>query len=264
MTAIVFLFALILGHAAAVIELSCSDNATCIDNLAREVVKNLKQQKSVKVFDSLTIEPLGRRQARSNEGPLTKFLKNHAFSYDWGDFTFRVSKPEDRSDVLDLELFEVRSAKDVSDINSKKSTSKNVEEKEIEKTPKGINRRKRRVKKKVLQAVLPMLFGMKSTAVVLFLLAVVTVLTLKAFVASKLALAVTVGMAVKKLYESYASGHPETSNVLWNLARYFRFLFGIPEIPPLSSPSMAIPMYTMYGPEMYPPMPNMAMLPAET
>ncbi|XP_053619788.1 uncharacterized protein LOC128680575 isoform X1 [Plodia interpunctella] len=247
MTAIVFLFALILGHAAAVIELSCSDNATCIDNLAREVVKNLKQQKSVKVFDSLTIEPLGRRQARSNEGPLTKFLKNHAFSYDWGDFTFRVSKPEDRSDVLDLELFEVRSAKDVSDINSKKSTSKNVEEKEIEKTPKGINRRKRRVKKKVLQAVLPMLFGMKSTAVVLFLLAVVTVLTLKAFVASKLALAVTVGMAVKKLYESYASGVGLTNPYLYS--QY-----------PIDFPSAASNAYSVSGvnpqfgsPEMFSP-----------
>ncbi|XP_013185011.1 uncharacterized protein LOC106130661 [Amyelois transitella] len=203
MTAIVLLFALVLGHAAAVIELSCSDNATCIDNLAREVVKNLKQQKAVRVFDSLTIEPLGRRQARSNDGPLTRFLKNHAFSYDWGDLTFRVSKPEDRNDVLDLELFEDRSAKDVSDINSKKSTSKNVEEIE-DKTPKGIN--SKRVKKKVLQAVLPMLFGMKSTAVVLFVAAVVTVLTLKAFVASKVALLVTVGMALKKLYESYTSG----------------------------------------------------------
>ncbi|CAH2246648.1 jg25091 [Pararge aegeria aegeria] len=37
---------------------------------------------------------------------------------------------------------------------------------------------------------------------------------------------------------------PETSNVLWNLARYFRFLFGIPESP-LSAPSMTMPMYAL-------------------
>lgn len=54
---------------------------------------------------------------------------------------------------------------------------------------------------------------------------------------------------------------PGTSNVLWNLARYFRIIFGLPEIPPLSnSASMSMPMYAMpqmYGPTM--PMPTMAM-----
>lgn len=57
-----------------------------------------------------------------------------------------------------------------------------------------------------MQAVIPMLFGMKSAGAVIFAMAVVTVLTMKAFVASKLALMVTAGMAVKKLYESYSLG----------------------------------------------------------
>jgi hypothetical protein len=73
----------------------------------------------------------------------------------------------------------------------------------------------RRQKKKVLMAVIPLLFGMKSAAVVIFAMAIVTVLTLKAFVASKAALLVTVGMAVKKLYENYSSGW-----VLLNLDTY--------------------------------------------
>ncbi|CAH0683949.1 unnamed protein product [Chilo suppressalis] len=55
-------------------------------------------------------------------------------------------------------------------------------------------------------AVIPLLFGMKSAAVVIFAMAIVTVLTLKAYIASKVALLVTVGMAAKKLYESYSSG----------------------------------------------------------
>lgn len=50
------------------------------------------------------------------------------------------------------------------------------------------------------------MFGMKSAGTVIFAMAVVTALTLKAFVASKLALVVTVGMALKRLYESYYSG----------------------------------------------------------
>lgn len=51
-----------------------------------------------------------------------------------------------------------------------------------------------------------MMFGMKSAGTVIFALVMVTALTLKAFVASKLALAVTVGMAVKRLYETYGQG----------------------------------------------------------
>ncbi|XP_031764117.1 uncharacterized protein LOC113514509 [Galleria mellonella] len=202
MTALLLLIALMLGHATAVVELSCSDNATCIENMTREMFRNLRQQRSVKLFDVFTIEPLGTRQARSNESPLSRFLSNHAFSFDWADFTFRVAKPQDRSDVLDLEVFEGRSAKDVSDPNPKKSSSK-VEE-EID--DKGHKLGLRRHKKKVLQAIIPLLFGMKSAGAVIFALAIVTVLTLKAFVASKLALVVTVGMAVKKLYESYGNG----------------------------------------------------------
>lgn len=64
----------------------------------------------------------------------------------------------------------------------------------------------RRHRKKVLQALIPMFFGMKSAAIVIFAMTVVTVLTLKAFVASKMALIVTVGMALKRLYENYGTG----------------------------------------------------------
>lgn len=60
--------------------------------------------------------------------------------------------------------------------------------------------------KKVLQALIPMVFGMKSAGTVIFAMAVVTALTIKAFLASKLALLVTVGMALKRLYESYGTG----------------------------------------------------------
>lgn len=65
---------------------------------------------------------------------------------------------------------------------------------------------RKRPKKKVLQAVIPLLFGMKSTGAILFAMALVTAITMKAFFASKLALLVTIGMAMKKLYESYSNG----------------------------------------------------------
>lgn len=57
-----------------------------------------------------------------------------------------------------------------------------------------------------MQALLPMMFGMKSAGAVIFAMTLVTVLTIKAFIASKLALFVTVGMALKRLYESYYNG----------------------------------------------------------
>ncbi|KAH9644676.1 hypothetical protein HF086_011845 [Spodoptera exigua] len=57
-----------------------------------------------------------------------------------------------------------------------------------------------------MQVIIPLLFGMKSAGMAMFAMAIVTVLTLKAFLASKVALLVTVGMAVKKLYETYGSG----------------------------------------------------------
>lgn len=114
MTAIVLLIAcMVLGHArAAVVELNCSDNATCIDFMAKEFARSMRQQRPVRIFDVLTIEPVERtRQARANQGWLSKFLESHAFSFDWNDWSFRLSKPEDRSGVLDLEVFESRTAK---------------------------------------------------------------------------------------------------------------------------------------------------------
>ncbi|XP_045780313.1 uncharacterized protein LOC123877546 isoform X2 [Maniola jurtina] len=57
-----------------------------------------------------------------------------------------------------------------------------------------------------MQAVIPMLIGMKSAGIAIFGLFMVSVITIKAFMASKMALLVTVGMAMKKLYESYGNG----------------------------------------------------------
>lgn len=57
-----------------------------------------------------------------------------------------------------------------------------------------------------MQAVVPMLIGMKSAGIAMFGLLMVSVITIKAFLASKMALMVSIGMAVKKFYESYGTG----------------------------------------------------------
>lgn len=96
---------------AEVVDLKCSDNATCINSLPRELYNNIKHHKTVRLFDVLTIEPLKNRQARSNQGPLTRLLTSHAISFNWNDLTFRFSNPEDKYDSMDLEVFENRSSK---------------------------------------------------------------------------------------------------------------------------------------------------------
>ncbi|XP_072935331.1 uncharacterized protein [Epargyreus clarus] len=247
MTAFIYLVALtaLSQVNARIVELSCSDNATCIDNMAKELARSVRQQKTVRLFDLFTLEPLNNRQARSNVDPLTRMLKSYAISFDWNDFTFRFSNPDDDKQTLDLEVLESRSVKEDSEKLPKKSSSKVEEEVAEDKRGQKVGLKRRTRKRKVLQAVFPMLFGMKSAGAAIFALAAVTVLTLKAFFASKVALGITVYMAMKKFYESYGNGVPETSNVLWNLARYFRFLFGLPESPQLSAPSMAMPMYVM-------------------
>lgn len=101
---------MLMGDVRAIVELDCSDNATCIDHMAKELMRSLKQQKSVKVFNVLTIEPLRTRQARSKDWWLTNFLDSHAFSFDLSDYTFKVSR-SDVSDALDLEIYEGRTAK---------------------------------------------------------------------------------------------------------------------------------------------------------
>ncbi|XP_039760721.1 uncharacterized protein LOC120634296 [Pararge aegeria] len=206
MTSLIYLVALaLLGQARSeVIELNCSDNATCIDNMARAFVRSIRQQKPVKMFDLFTIEPVESRQARSSQDPLTRFITTHAVSIDWNDFTFRFSNPEGRNDAMDLEVFESRSAKDVSDTVPKKSKSKDEEEVDDKS---GHARLKRRgSKRKVMQAIVPMLVGMKTAGMAIFGLFMVSVITIKAFMASKMALMVTIGMAMKKLYESYGNG----------------------------------------------------------
>ncbi|XP_075986436.1 uncharacterized protein LOC142983447 isoform X2 [Anticarsia gemmatalis] len=254
---ILFVAFMLMRDVRAIVELDCSDNATCIDNMAKEIIRSVRQQRTVKVFDVLTIEPLQTRQARmarSTDSWLDAFLEGNAFSFDWNDYTFRVSQADD-TNALDLEIYQGRTAKDVSDPNAKKSSSKNEEEKEEDKTPKlpghRLGLRRRRQKKKVMQVIIPLIFGMKSAGVVMFAMAVVTVLTLKAFMASKVALLVTVGMAAKKLYETYGTGLPETSNVLWTVARYFRILFGLPAPPLNPAQTMTMPMFVM--PQMYEP-----------
>lgn len=209
---ILFIVFMLTKDAIAIVELDCSDNATCINNMAKEIIQSVRQQRTLKLFNVLTIEPLQSRQAkiksRSMDSWLETFLDGNAFSFDWNDYTFRLSQADD-SNALDLEIYKGRTAKDVSDPDGKKSSTKN-EEKEEDKTSnipgKGVGLRRRKHKKKVMQMLLPMLFGMKSAGVVMFAMAIVTVLTLKAFLASKAALLVTVGMAAKKLYDSYGAG----------------------------------------------------------
>lgn len=101
---------MLMGDVRAIVELDCSDNATCIDHMAKEILRSLKQQKSVKVFNVLTIEPLKTRQARSKDWWLTNFLDSHAFSFDWNDYTFKISQA-DRDDAFDLEIYDGRTAK---------------------------------------------------------------------------------------------------------------------------------------------------------
>ncbi|XP_069362984.1 uncharacterized protein Osi4 isoform X3 [Maniola hyperantus] len=221
MASLIYLVALALlaqvsQASAEVVELNCSDNATCIDNMAREFMRSLRQQKAVKLFDLFTIEPI-ESQARSNKSPLTRFLTSHAISIDWNDFTFRFSNPQGRSEAMDLEVLESRSAKDDSDVmESKKSKSTEDDEviddksghiQHVHAKPVRVKPIKRRgSKRKVMQAVIPMLIGMKSAGIAIFGLFMVSVITIKAFMASKMALLVTVGMAMKKLYESYGNG----------------------------------------------------------
>lgn len=111
MTAQAVIICILLGCVAARAELDCSDNATCVEQLARNLIRNLRERRAVKLFDTLTIEPLSRRQARASKS-IWDFVQDHAVSFDWNDFTFRLTVPEDgRDDVLDLEMYESRTAK---------------------------------------------------------------------------------------------------------------------------------------------------------
>ncbi|XP_013165455.1 PREDICTED: uncharacterized protein LOC106116241 isoform X1 [Papilio xuthus] len=205
MTGIYIIAVLLISQVnSEVVELSCADNATCLNHLGRQLYTSIKQHKTVRLFDLITIEPIRTRESRSYKGPLTRLLTSHAISFDWNDFTFRLSNPEDKDDSMDLEVFENRSSKDEPETIPKKTAVKAEDELE-DKLPKSRIKRKR-PKKKVLQAVIPLLFGMKSTGAIIFAMALVTAITMKAFFASKLALLVTIGMAMKKLYESYSNG----------------------------------------------------------
>lgn len=109
MTATVLLACLLVGGVSAVVDLRCSENAACLERVANEVVRNLRQHRGVRIFDAVTIEPLARRQGRSTEG-LWSLITNNAVSFDWSDFTFKVSVPDGRDDALDLKMYESRTA----------------------------------------------------------------------------------------------------------------------------------------------------------
>lgn len=109
---IIFVAFMLVRDARAIVELDCSDNATCIDNMAKEIIRSVRQQRTVKVFNVLTIEPLRMRQARmarSMDSWLETFLDGNAFSFDWNDYTFKVSQADD-SNALDLEIYQGRTA----------------------------------------------------------------------------------------------------------------------------------------------------------
>lgn len=112
MTVLVYILALtVVARAGAVVDLNCSDNATCIEGMAKDFVRSLRQQKAVRLFNVLTIEPMtSYREARSRDGVISRFLKSHAFTFDWSDFSFRFSKPQNRNDAIALEVFQGRSA----------------------------------------------------------------------------------------------------------------------------------------------------------
>lgn len=58
----------------------------------------------------------------------------------------------------------------------------------------------------MMQMFLPVLLGFKAASTLVVAVAAVALLTFKAFVASKLALIVTISMVVKKFMESYGGG----------------------------------------------------------
>lgn len=132
MTGIYIIAVLLIGQISAeVVELSCADNATCINNLGRQLYTSIKQRKTVRLFDLITIEPLRTRESRSYKGPLTRLLTSHAISFDWNDFTFRLSNPDDKDDSMDLEVFENRSNKGECTLDSKLLLSLYLENKLI-------------------------------------------------------------------------------------------------------------------------------------
>ncbi|GBP17563.1 hypothetical protein EVAR_12273_1 [Eumeta japonica] len=106
---ILILLALVAAQVSGeAVNLKCADNATCIDALVRDFVGHVKAGRAVKLFDALTVEPLGRRDGRSMGNPFSKFFERHAFTIDLSDYALRLSQPEHRSDAVQLEVFQQR------------------------------------------------------------------------------------------------------------------------------------------------------------
>lgn len=88
-------------------ELSCRDNATCITNLAKEIVNGVRQNKTIKVFDMFSIEPIAavvQDTGRSNEGGVARFFNTHAVRLELGNFAFRVLRSALKGGSLAVEI----------------------------------------------------------------------------------------------------------------------------------------------------------------
>lgn len=88
-------------------ELSCRDNATCIIHLAKEVVNGVRQNKTIKVFDVFSIEPIAavvKGTGRSNEGEVARFFNTHAIRLELGNFAFRVLRSTQKGGSMAVEI----------------------------------------------------------------------------------------------------------------------------------------------------------------
>lgn len=88
-------------------ELSCRDNATCITRLAKEIVNGVRQNKTIKVFDMFSIEPIAavvQDTGRSNEGGVARFFNTHAVRLELGNFALRVLRSTQKGGSLAVEI----------------------------------------------------------------------------------------------------------------------------------------------------------------
>lgn len=87
-------------------ELSCSDNVTCINEMAQKLVKGVRENRTVRMFDMFNIEPMESvSEGRSNGGGLARFFNSHSFLFDFGRYGIRVARSarKDSSVVIDVE-----------------------------------------------------------------------------------------------------------------------------------------------------------------
>lgn len=89
-----------------VYQLACSDNATCINDMTEELIKGVRENRTVNVFDMFIVEPMKSVtvEGRSNEGGLARFFNTHSFKFDFGRYGIRVAKAASKSASLALEI----------------------------------------------------------------------------------------------------------------------------------------------------------------